>query len=68
MHTSNTDHDETLDKIMEGYSKLFPISGKVTDKQYQVINILRQIINEDFVAKERQITNQNLYDLLKEVL
>jgi hypothetical protein len=68
MHTSNTDHGETLDKIMENYSKLFPIDGKVTDKQYQVINILRQIINEDFVAKERQITNQNLYDLLKEVL
>ena len=61
-------NNETLDKIMENYSKLFPISGKVTDKQSQVINILRQIINEDFVAKERQITNQNLYDLLKELL
>ena len=61
-------NNETLDKIMENYSKLFPISGKVTDKQSQVINILRQIINEDFVAKDRQITNQNLYDLLKEVL
>lgn len=57
-----------ITKVIEGYNKLFPISGKVTDKQYQVINILRQIINEDFVAKERQITNQNLYDLLKEVL
>ena len=55
-------------KIMKNYNKLFPIDGKVTDKQSRVINILRQIINEDFVAKDRQITNQNLYDLLKEVL
>ncbi len=68
MHTSNTDYDETLDKIIEDYNKLFPINGKITNKQFQIINILRQIINENFVAKDRQITNQNLYDLLKEVL
>lgn len=36
-------------------------------ESYQKISILRQLINEEF-KPERQITTQNIYDILKEVL
>ena len=58
----------TDDAIQKTIDYLYKIEGDVTPEQYQVIDRLRQLINEEFVGKDRQISSQIIYDILKEVL
>ena len=47
---------------------LYKIEGTLTPVQAQAIGQLRQLINEVFVAKGKQVSSQFIYDQLKEVL
>ena len=44
--------------------KMYKIKGDVSPEMYQIIDSLRQIINEEFVARGESISSQALYDLL----
>lgn len=46
---------------------LYAIHGDVTPEQYHAISQLRQLINECY-KPEKLVTNQFIYDQLKEVL
>lgn len=47
---------------------LYRIDGGVTPEQAIVIGRLRQLINEEFVLKNEQVSSQLIYDILKEIL
>lgn len=49
-------------------SYLYQIDGNVTEAQTIAIGQLRQMVNEEFVAKGKQVSSQLIYDMLKEVL
>lgn len=68
--TSKATTSTTIDheRVLANYNKLFPIKEKVTDEQRKQINIIRQLINEEFVSPKKQITNQQVYNLVKEFL
>ena len=68
MHTSNTDHDETLKEHMENYIKLVTIKEDITPEQYQAIDHLRQLINEEFIGKDKMISSQTIYNMLEDIL
>ena len=68
MHTSNTDHDETLKESMENYIKLVTIKEDITPEQYQAIDHLRQLINEEFIGKDKMISSQTIYNMLEDIL
>ena len=60
---------EDLDSaIQKTANYLYKIEGEVTPEQYQAISKLRQLINEEFVRNQKQVSNQLIYDMLKEVL
>ena len=56
------------DAINETANYLYNIDGKVIPKQAIAIANLRQIINEEYVSKGKQVSSQLIYDLLKGVL
>lgn len=47
---------------------LYKIEGKLTPAQAEAIGTLRQMINEEFVGKGKQVSSQFIYDMLKGVL
>lgn len=60
---------EELEKALRKTAKyLYDIDGDVTPEQYQAISRLRQLINEEFVRNQKQVSSQLIYDILKEVL
>jgi hypothetical protein len=54
-------------EVAQAAYHLYHIEGDVTPEQYRVISHLRQLLNECHDL-EPQITNQFLYDQLKEIL
>lgn len=59
---------EDLDSaIQKTANYLYKIEGEVIFEQYQAISKLRQLINEEFVGKDKQVSNQLIYDILKEI-
>jgi hypothetical protein len=40
----------------------------VSHEAYQTLQMLRQLINEEFVHTGKQITTQQLYDVLEEII
>lgn len=60
--------DDALKKVMNhSIDYLYKIDGEVTDQQYQIISTIRQLINECYYPT-KQVSNQFLYDHLKELL
>lgn len=60
---------EDLDSaIQKTANYLYKIDGEVTPEQYQAISMLRQLINEEFVGKDKLVSSQFIYDILKELL
>lgn len=60
---------EDLDSaIQKTANYLYKIEGEVTPEQYQAISMLRQLINEEFVRNQKQVSSQLIYDILKEIL
>lgn len=55
-------------EIMRRAIQLYKLEEGVDSKVAARIAILRQLINEEFVAKNKQISSQNIYDVLREVL
>lgn len=47
---------------------LYPIKEDVSPEVYQAIATLRQLINEEFVGKNKTVSSQFIYDILKGVL
>lgn len=45
-------------------NRLYSIEGDCPPELAQVFDLLRQLINEEFVHKNTFITSQNLYDVL----
>ena len=43
---------------------LYPIKGDVKPELAEIIGLLRQLINEEFVGKNKSISSQILYDIL----
>ena len=68
MPKTNTDHDETLKESMENYIKLVTIKEDITPEQYQAIDHLRQLINEEFIGKDKMISSQTIYNMLEDIL
>ena len=60
--------DNFREKIRDSIDYLYKIDGDVTKEQYLVIDRLRQLINEEFVKEGRQVSNQFIYDQIKEIL
>lgn len=54
--------------IQKTANYLYKIDGEVTPEQYQAISMLRQLINEEFVGKDKLVSSQFIYDILKELL
>lgn len=63
--TKPTDPYQTAAHKAANY--LYNIDGELTQEQYKAISTLRQLINEVFKPQE-QISNQFIYDHLKEIL
>ena len=60
--------DKELKKAVQDTADyLFKIDADVPPKVYQQISMLRQLVNEVY-KPETQISNQAIYDSLKEVL
>jgi acid stress-induced BolA-like protein IbaG/YrbA len=68
MPKTNIDHDETLKESMENYIKLVTIKEDITPEQYQAIDHLRQLINEEFIGKDKMISSQTIYNMLEDIL
>jgi hypothetical protein len=49
-------------------SYLYNIDGEFSVEQRDAINRLRQLINEEFVRNGRQVSNQLIYNTIKEIL
>lgn len=43
---------------------LYKIEGDCSPELYQVIDRLRQLINEEFVGKNKSVSSQVIYDIL----
>lgn len=56
------------DAIQHTANYLYKIDGDVTPEQAKAIGMLRQLINEEFVGKDKRVSSQLIYDMLKEVL
>jgi len=54
--------------LQEVIDELYSLNGTVTDEQYATITNLRQLINEEFVAKGKQITTQTVYNMVKDLI
>ena len=68
-----TDNTQELNEIIQDAIQqtadyLYHIDGDITPEQYEVISHLRQLINEVFIKEGKQVSNQFIYDNLKEVL
>lgn len=56
------------EKVKQLESQLNPIKKEVSDEVKLKLSILRQLINEEFVHTSKQITTQNIYDILEDIL
>jgi len=43
---------------------LYKIEGDCSPELYQIIDTLRQLINEEFVGKNKSVSSQVIYDIL----
>lgn len=53
--------DNGLDKNL---NQLYSIKGECPEELAQIFSMLRQLINEEFVHKNKLITTQDIYDVL----
>ncbi len=53
-----------LEEAVEETMKLYEIEGDVSKELYQRIDSLRQLINEEFVHRNKLVSSQFLYDML----
>lgn len=57
-----------LEAMLKRLYSLDTHGKELSDKAHQTLQMLRQLINEEFVHKKKQITTQQLYDVLEEIL
>lgn len=57
---------EAVQKIVDYLYKIeeSEVIGKISPEMFQAISTLRQLINEEFVAKDRQVSSQLIYDII----
>lgn len=64
--TKPTRQDDMQKIAGEVAEYLYSLSDDCPKELRQPIDMLRQLINEEFVAKDKQISSQIIWDILKE--
>lgn len=57
-----------MPKEINSIEKLYKLEADCTPEAKVAIGLLRQLINEEFVPKNRLVPSQMIYDMLKDVI
>jgi len=62
--TNNETSKDLEAAVKETADYLYNIKGDVTAEQYLAIDRLRQLINEEFIGKDKTVSSQFIYDII----
>ncbi len=64
MNTNNKPQELDAEELLTKVADLYKIEGEVSSEVATAIDILRQLINEEFVPRGKMVSSQFIYDIV----